>query len=142
VLDDAASGRCYLPGAWLETAGVPAGRHADPAHRAAVSAVVARLLDEADRYYDSAKHGLRALPLRSAWAVATALGVYREIGGIVRARGVRAWDRRAMVSRPRKAWHGIRGLARALQAVTLDRWRASHPRERTLWSGADLQPGD
>ena len=86
----------------------------------------------------SAAEGLQALPFRSAWAVATALGVYREIGDIVRARGVAAWDRRAVVSRPRKAWHGISGFVRALKAATLDRWSGGKPREQTLWTVGDL----
>jgi hypothetical protein len=47
------------------------------------------------RYYESAAIGLQSLGFRSAWAVATALGVYRDIGRIVRERGVRAWDTRA-----------------------------------------------
>jgi phytoene synthase len=142
VLDDAANGRCYLPEAWLREAQVPAGRHADPACRPAVWRVVTRLLDEADRYYASAKHGLKALPLRSAWAVSAALGIYREIGSIVRARGTAAWDSRAVVSRPRKAWHGVMGFPRALRASTLDRWTAHGPREPTLWMVADLRAKD
>ena len=138
VLDDAANGRCYLPASWLQEAGVPPGHLAEPARRAAVFGVVQRLLDEADRYYLSARHGLKALPLRSAWAVATALGVYRDIGEIVRARGVAAWDQRAVVSRPRKAWRGIGGFLTALKATTLDRWSGGEPREQALWTVADL----
>ncbi len=138
VLDDAANGRCYLPERWLGEAGVPDGGVANPAHRARVFSVVERLLKEADRYYASAAHGLRSLSLRSAWSVSTALGVYREIGEIVRARGVAAWDDRAVVSRRRKAWHGVTGFLRALKSTTLDRWSAGRPRERTLWMKADL----
>jgi len=131
VVDDAHSGRCYIPGAWLREAGVPEGAQGEPAHRAAVAGVVRRQLEEADRYYASATAGLGALPLRSAWAVATALGVYREIGELVRSRGTAAWDRRAVVSRPRKAWLGLAGLARAA-------WHGARsarklPRERSLW---------
>ncbi len=133
VMDDAAAGRCYLPESWLEQAGVPAGAGGEPARRAAVFSVVRRLLGEADRYYASAGEGLRALPFRSAWSVATALGVYREIGTIVRERGVNAWERRAVVSRSRKAWHGIAGFFTALRGQTLDRWRAKAPRDAALW---------
>ncbi len=138
VQDDAANGRCYLPERWLREAGVPAGACAAPEHRANTAGVVSRLLDEADRYYRSAAHGLQALPFRSAWAVATALGVYREIGEIVRARGAAAWDRRAVVSRPRKAWHGIAGFLKAAKAATLDRRSDGKPREQTLWMVGDL----
>lgn len=142
VLDDARNGRCYLPETWLRAAGIPEGAFAQPEHRAALALVVERLLDEADRYYASAKHGLKALPLRSAWAVSTALGVYREIGELVRERGPAAWERRAVVSRPRKAWHGVVGFARALQAVTIDRWMAGRPRECTLWTRGDYSVED
>ena len=130
VLDDAAAGRCYLPESWLAAEGIPAGQWAEPAQREALVRVVRRLLDEADRYYVSAAQGLRSLPLRSAWAVATALGVYRDIGEIVRRRGTRAWDRRAVVTRARKAWHGIAGLGRVL---ALRARRTPAPRDASLW---------
>jgi phytoene synthase len=142
VLDDAANGRCYLPADWLAGAGVPPGAHGDSSQRERVYSVVERLLDEADRYYRSAEHGLAALPLRSAWAVATALGVYREIGDLVRSRGAAAWDRRAVVSRGRKLWHGLRGLGHALKAVGLRRWRAVAPREPNLWMVPELHAED
>ncbi|MBM4197003.1 MAG: phytoene/squalene synthase family protein [Gammaproteobacteria bacterium] len=139
VLDDAANGRCYLPAALLAESGVPDGAAADPAQREGVAQVVRRMLDIADRYYASARIGLADLPLRSAWAVATALGVYREIGEIVRERGASAWNSRAMVSRPRRAWHGIRGFLTAARAVLLRDWRTAQPRERGLWMVAELR---
>lgn len=96
VIDDARNGRLYLPADWLEAEGVAAtpAAVADPANREPVARVTARLLDEAERYYASGRAGLPYLRLRSAWAIATARGVYREIGRIVRRRGARAWDAR------------------------------------------------
>ena len=44
------------------------------------------------------------LPWRSAWAVATALGVYREIGKRVRA-AEDPWAERQSVPTWRKLWH-------------------------------------
>ena len=58
----------------------------------AVSHVAQRLLAEAEGYYASAQVGVGRLPFRSAWAVAAARGVYRDIGRLVRERGPRAWD--------------------------------------------------
>jgi phytoene synthase len=139
VIDDAAVGRCYLPRSWLRQAGVAPESVGDARQRSAVFPVVQRLLDEADRYYSSATQGLKALPFRSAWAVATALGVYREIGGIVLDRGGAAWERRAVVSRRRKAWHAAAAFLKAARAVTLDRAQAAAPREQSLWTIADLQ---
>jgi phytoene synthase len=56
---------------WLREAGIPADEVALPRHRAALAKVAARLVDHAEPYYDSALGGIAALPLRSAWAIAT-----------------------------------------------------------------------
>jgi len=104
VVEDAGIGRIYLPGLWLQGAGVPRHEVGLARQREAVSKVVLRLLDEAERYYASAQVGLARLPFRSAWAVATARRVYRDIGRLIRARGARAWDRRAGTSRARKVF--------------------------------------
>lgn len=142
VLDDARNGRCYLPAEWLAAAGIPPDAIAEPANRAALFGVVERLLREADRYYESASIGLQSLSFRSGWAVATALGVYRDIGRVVRERGVRAWDTRAVVSTPRKLLYLAGGALRALRASTWDRWRQPAPREQDLWVAPDLETGD
>ena len=140
VLDDARNGRCYLPGAWLAAAGVPRNALAETGQRRAIAGIAQRLLSEADRYYRSASAGLQSLDFRSAWAVATALAVYRDIGRIVLARGEQAWDRRAVVSTPRKFVYLAGGALRALKAVTLDRWQHQAPRAQDLWVTPDLSP--
>ncbi len=137
VLDDAGSGRCYLPARWLAEAGLSATTLADPGNRAAVASVVARLLDEAERYYQSAGHGLQALPFRSAWAVSAALGIYRAIGQRVLVRGARAWDSRVVVSSPRKLGELMIGAWAALRAKIFDRWLISLPRSSDLWTMPD-----
>lgn len=140
VLDDARNGRCYLPAEWLVEAGIPPDGIGLPEHRLAVADLVRRLLTEADRYYQSACAGLQALSFRSGWAVATALGVYRDIGRIVRDRGGRAWDTRAVVGMPRKMLYLSVGALRALQAVTLDRWQRAVPRAQDLWVAPEGAP--
>ena len=95
---------------------------------------MSRLLDEAERYYQSADCGLQALPFRSAWAVAAALGIYRAIGRLVIARGARAWDSRVVVSTPRKLGELTIGAWAALRANVFDRWLTSLPRSRDLWT--------
>lgn len=114
VMDDAQAGRVYLPADWLREAGVAATPDAvlDAGHRAAVAAVVARVLDAADAHYARAEAGMRRLPFRSAAAVRTARYVYADIGTIVRRDGAGAWRTRASTSAARK-------LARLVQAVAL-----------------------
>jgi phytoene synthase len=129
VVEDAANGRVYLPAAWLAEAGAPLERVADPACRGEVYAVTRRLLDLAEPYYASALDGLAHLPLRSAWAIATARAVYRQIGVEVVGRGPRAWDERVSVSTSMKAWLALTGAVTALAT------RGSKGRERArLWS--------
>jgi len=130
VMDDAETGRVYLPGEWLREAGVPADDIARPEHRPAVHAVAERLLDEAERYYASAQVGIARLPFRSAWAVATARRVYRDIGRLLRERGPRAWDGRASTGRGRKL---ALALAAAGDAVVATAGGTSPSREG-LWT--------
>jgi phytoene synthase len=130
VMEDAANGRNYLPADWLAEAGVPEAEIDAPARRAAVFAVVQRLLATAEPYYDSALAGLPRLPLRSAWAIAAARGVYRQIGVEVLRRGEHAWDERASASGPMKAWLALQGGFVAL-ASRFDRSPQARPQ---LWS--------
>ena len=117
VGDDLAHGRLYLPADWLREAGVmltPGAPLGAPA-AAAVAPVVARVLAEAERYYDAAWYGIPHLPGRSAWAVATARRVYRDIGRAVAARGADAWTSRTVIGTPTK-------LARLAQAAVDTLW--------------------
>ena len=130
VVEDAGIGRVYLPAAWLEEEGIFAPSDLlDIGHRPALGRVAARLVDAADPYYRSAVAGIGALPLRSAWSIATARGVYRDIGRKVKAHGAHAWDRRVATSRMDKLWFLARGAAVAVAAhgITLP------PRSAQLW---------
>jgi 15-cis-phytoene synthase len=129
VIEDAGNGRVYLPAAWLTEAGVPLDAVAALEHRAAVFAVTQKLLAVAEPYYASAVAGLAALPWRSAWAIAAARGVYRQIGVEVLKRGTHAWDERVSTSTATKAWLALQG---GVMAVT-SRGRTS-PERPALWS--------
>ncbi len=132
IVEDAEVGRVYLPKRWLDESGVPPAAVHDKAFRSAVFSVVRRLLGEAERYYASANQGLAALDFRCAWAIATARGVYREIGKVVLERGEDAWDTRAVVSRGRKLYWVLRGGVSAL----LRRRARRSPREQ-LWTKSE-----
>ena len=105
LVDDAENGRVYLPDSWLAEAGIPREALASPEHRERLAGLAARLVATAEPYYGSARIGIRSLPARSAWAIATALGVYRQIGREVVRLGPRAWDRRVSTSRAAKLAH-------------------------------------
>jgi len=144
VMDDAAIGRIYLPEQWLRERGVPPTPEAiaDPAYRDQVSDVAQSLLDVADRFYVSARHGIASLPFRSAWAIAVARFVYRDIGRLVHSRGPAAWDQRARVGATRKLY----GVARSLATIARSRAHGrlvSVPSRAGLWTrpGSDSAAG-
>lgn len=129
IVEDAEAGRCYLPRDWLAEEGLNIENFSDPAHRHALARIAARLIAAAEPYYFSARAGLCGLPLRSAWAIATARGVYREIGVKVNRAGTRAWDRRQGTSKAEKIGLLISGAG---QAVT-SRFSTPSPRPAALW---------
>lgn len=133
VIPDALTGRVYLPAEWLQEAGLTTADIIDPAKRDVVFAVTRRLLDEADRYYRSARYGLPALPLRAALAIAAARRIYRRIGAKVRQQGGHAWDHRVRVSKRGKMAQML------LSTITLCRAQASRavkspPSRDGLWT--------
>lgn len=131
VMEDAAIGRLYLPAAFLAEAGVPLREVTAPEHREKMARAVARLLDVAEPYYDQARIGMRALPLRAAAAVGAARGVYRAIGVEVRRRGPAAWDARVSTSKVQKAAFLAQGIAAALATRVAG---PPPPRPAHLWT--------
>lgn len=129
IVEDAQAGRCYLPADWLAAEGLSLQNYAHPTHRAALARLAARLVAEAEPYYASARAGLAGLPLRSAWAIATARGVYREIGVKVRRAGEGAWDRRQGTSKAEKLGLLIAGAGLAVTS----RLVPASPRPAGLW---------
>ena len=130
IVDDARHGRIYLPAAWLREADLAPSDLLDRRQRPVVALLANRLVDTAEPYYLSAFHGLAALPPRSAWAVATAHGVYRQIGLQVKALGEAAWDSRVSTGKRQKLAHVARGAAKA----ALARRAQVPPRPETLWT--------
>ncbi|AUX92183.1 15-cis-phytoene synthase CrtB [Mixta gaviniae] len=129
IVEDAETGRCYLPAQWLAKERIDRELMADPVNREKLARLAARLVAAAEPYYASARVGLAGLPLRSAWAIASAHGVYREIGVKVNAAGPRAWDRRQGTSRAEKLALLMKGAALALTS----RVASMPPRSSDLW---------
>ncbi len=112
VGEDARNGRLYLPREWLAEAGIDAEAWlARPVFDFRVAMVVQRLLEEADRLYRRAEHGIAALPRDCRPAILAARLVYAEIGRELERRGLDSVHQRAVVGKPRK-------LALMAQAAT------------------------
>ncbi|QYE34372.1 phytoene/squalene synthase family protein [Polymorphobacter sp. PAMC 29334] len=132
VVEDAANGRCYLPAIWLAEAGLTQATYASPEYRAALATVVARLVDEAERYEASSRFGTPALTRRAAWAVLAAADIYGGIGRKVRAEGAAALDHRVTTSRAEKLWAVARTLPLSFSRAR--RWPAPGPSRAGLWT--------
>ena len=133
VLDDAENGRIYLPQQWLEEHQIPPDNMTDDIYRQDLTLVVRRLLDEADKYYQSAEVGISHLPGRCALAIDSAKRIYSDIGTIVRRRQDRAWDERVYVSAPRKMVCVFSSLAASL-ARSKPREDAADFSRNELWT--------
>lgn len=118
VIDDMRIGRCYLPEEWLERMRIPREDIHLPQHRAALYALACELVELAESYYASARIGMSQLPWRCAWAIASALLIYRDIGLRVHAAGADAWNGRTQISGSRKVWHLCHGWFVAVNAVS------------------------
>jgi 15-cis-phytoene synthase len=133
VIEDAKGGRVYLPADWLGAAAESPAAVTDPANRAVVFVATERLLAAAEPYYASARWGLKALGFRSAWAVAAAHGVYRQIGLTVLAAGPAGMNRRASTGALIKLARVLQGGLVAARAASLDNWR-HEPDRPALWT--------
>ena len=114
VAEDALAGRCYLPARWLDEAGLEVADLADEACRQRTFPLVRRLVEEAEPYYHSASIGIRALPRRAAWAIATARAAYRDIGRQIVRRGPDALGHRVFTGKGRKTWRATTAIPAAL----------------------------
>lgn len=135
VIEDAQNGRVYLPADWLEAEGIAAKPNAvaDVKNRNDVAKVVRRLLIEADKYYCSSLAGLPKLGFRSAWAIATALKVYKAIGAEVIRQGPRAWDQRVSTSKAEKILAIMYGFRKAVFAKAFGGFN-EYPARDNLWN--------
>jgi phytoene synthase len=94
VSEDDAAGRCYIPMEWLAEADIPPGEHMKPAYREQLASLAARLVELAEQHEAAARLGAAKLSFRQRWAVLAAANIYLAIGHKVRARGVKAWNKR------------------------------------------------
>ena len=103
VGEDARAGRLYLPRTLLKEQGIdPDNFIRNPQPSPALTAVLRRLLKEADDRYRQADEGIRQLPRRCRPGIWAARRLYADIGRTVAQEGYDPVSRRAVVSTGRK----------------------------------------
>lgn len=104
VAEDAERGRIYIPESRLRRVGIaPETLLEGTVDRRLLSTVVEDLLKLAERYYESADHGMSFIPARSRVAILIASRVYRAIGRRLLAHGSDPMVGRTVVPRRGKA---------------------------------------
>ncbi len=119
VKEDALRGRVYLPADRLRAAGLrtvtPTGVLADPA---AVTRVVADLLDVADVWYTTARAGYHHLPWTTRFAVSVAGALYRRIGvRLRRVHGCNPLGGRTVVPTWERVWTVVGAAVASVSAL-------------------------
>ena len=101
VLEDAVTGRKYIPRTWLD---VRPERIAmkDVEDFEIVSRAIEKIVSLADQYYQSALIGIHYIPIKSRIAIAIALRLYREIGIKLVQGGSKWWKGRTIVNNTTK----------------------------------------
>lgn len=103
VGEDARMGRIYLPLQAMRAQGVdPDAWLREPTLNAGLQQVLSQVLDEADRLYTQASHGIASLPPDCRAAICAASLIYAEIGHQLRRHGLDSVSVRTVVSTPRK----------------------------------------
>ena len=101
--EDARAGRLYIPIEWFAAAGIDPDRWLDaPVFDENVARFTAQLLDEADRLYRRAEHGIAHLPADCRPAIWGARYIYDAIGARIRANRLDSVSVRAYVGRNEK----------------------------------------
>lgn len=130
VGQDAKNGRVYLPGTWQHQliASEIVDPHAEQTKH--LQAATKRILTLAELYYRSGLSGVGYLPPAARYGIIVAARVYREIGQKVAQADYQSWDRRAVISQPRKVLCAASALVRYAMYPSE---RQSHPlHERSL----------
>ncbi len=116
VGEDARTGRLYLPREWLREVGIePDAWLEQPTYSEEMGMVIQRLLDNADRLYRQAEHGIAFLPAACRPAIVAAAKIYREIGCELLRNGSNSVSQRTVVPASRKVFLLSCSIVRATQ---------------------------
>jgi phytoene synthase len=131
IIEDAMNSRRYIPDEWLANVGLSASNFAFPAQRRQLFRLLIRLVDQAEDYELSARHGTPRLRNRAAWAVLAAASIYGGIGRKLRKAGPEALETRMRTTLPEKLQ--AVSLAASQTLVRKRRWSGAHDRS-DLWT--------
>ncbi len=139
VVEDAASGRRYLPADTVGDLEPSDILNPQPKHTEMIELAVGKLLDEAELRYASGFSGLPFLPLRARITILIAGLVYREIGMVIADRSFDVWQPRAFTTGSQKLVTAVRALLTFAMDPRVHRYRGPH--DARLHLGLPKRPG-
>ena len=124
VAEDATLGRRYLPRIWCNY--LPHQLVDETQHNnETIKLALGRLLELADKYYESGRQGYTFLPSQSRRAIAVAANVYREIGEKLKRNGFERWRERTVIPMTNKIFIAVKTV---LKPTT----ETNHPHNTSL----------
>lgn len=139
VIEDAHSGRRYLPASDIGHLEPEVLLHPDRDQASQIRDGVSNLLAEAEIRYESGVSGLPFLPPRARMTILIAAMVYREIGIVIADRNFDIWQPRAYTKPHRKLVTAARGMMTFAFDRHIHRYRGPH--DARLHLGLPKRPG-
>lgn len=128
VGQDAQNDRIYLPAVWQNKLSASEIIAPSTEHQQQLRSATKRVLTLADVYYRSGMSGVVYLPPAARYGIIVAAHIYRDIGRKLALENYRSWDRRAIVSQPRKVICAASALMRYAINSELRQPRPKHER--------------
>ena len=114
VLEDAKNGRRYIPGDWVDNLSPSQIANPTASQKKILSAGINRLLNLAEKYYESGMAGIQYIPHRNQLGIQIAGTVYREIGRVLEQQNLDYMQGRVVVSHTRKISLAVSCFFRAI----------------------------
>lgn len=125
VYEDAERGRIYVPKAWLGDISLEDILQLSAAAVPQIRGAILRLIALSEKRYQTARHGIALLPLRSRLAILAASYIYGGIGRAIRKDNAQNWQSRTVISKPQKMQLVLVSIAKFMTSPSLWNYRDS-----------------
>lgn len=125
VYEDAERGRIYVPKAWLGDISLEDILQPSAAAVPQIRGAILRLIALSEERYQTARHGIALLPLRSRLAILAASYIYGGIGRAIRKDNAQNWQSRTVISKPQKMQLVLVSIAKFMTSPSLWNYRDS-----------------
>lgn len=123
VYEDAERGRLYVPKAWLGDISCEDILQPSAAAETQIRSAILCLIALSEKRYQTARHGIALLPVRSRLAILAASYIYGGIGRAIRKEQAQNWQSRMVISKPQKLKLVLVSIAKFVTSSSLWSYR-------------------